>query len=99
MQLPENEISELADNFFCHLHSHGHEEHSHHSDEKLIDSLNPLIIKKDQVLRKSILQSETLFILNTNHLNPNQINEINSSLSCNNCGYNVGYKSNFDLKY
>lgn len=98
--MPENEISELADNFFCHLHSHCAEEHTHSSSELLIDSLNPLIIKKEQKLRKSILENQTLLIMNENHLNLDKIKVDKESLaiSCS-CGYNIGYIGKYCLKF
>ena len=48
LPLPENEADELADNYFCHLHDHGHGDECHQESEKhenlgdLIKSLNPL---------------------------------------------------------
>ena len=80
LALPDNELDELADNFFCHLHNHDHEhehEHEHSHDaaphgskdaagEDLTNVLNPLRDKR--VLRRAVLRNATVFVTNRNHL-------------------------------
>ena len=101
LALPDNELDELADNFFCHLHDHSgeHDEHGEngcsHSTSKecnLLESLNPL--RDISKLRKSILASPTLFVMNENHLRLDvlKLNNENLNISCGNCAYNIGYK-------
>jgi hypothetical protein len=99
LPLPENEADELADNYFCHLHDHGHGHECNEENEKhenlveLIKSLNP--ISGNQKLRKSILEGSTILILNQTHLNSEliKINEKNLDILCRNCNYRIGYKS------
>lgn len=97
--MPDNEIDELADNFFCHLLDNC-SEHSGHTCEKdstkeneIRNSLNPLR-ETLTTLRKSILDNITLFIVNENHLDVEKIhfNSENFQISCKKCSYNVGYK-------
>ncbi len=90
--MPETEIDELADNFFCHLHDHGHHEHhdNDHDDTKLADlinSLNPL-----NKLRKSILENRTIFILNENHLDLKKLTLNETNIICSKCNFKLGYK-------
>jgi hypothetical protein len=100
--MPDNELDELADNFFCHLHDHGHYCESSHNEaskpnaadstsEDLTNLLNPL--RDTSKLRKSILANSTVFMLNNNHLDPMSIqNEDNSVIKCSVCKFNIGYK-------
>ena len=96
--MPDNELDELADNFFCHLHNHSHENHdceSGHADESndkdLIDSLNPLRDKSN--LRKSILMNSTLMIMNQNHLNLDKVSiDLSNKINCKNCSSIIGFK-------
>lgn len=89
MPLPDNEANELADNFFCHLHSHG-DEHDHSNN--LVDSLNTLSLNT-KMLRKSILEGLTVYVLNENHLNMDLIKLNNlMDLKCSKCDYRIGYK-------
>lgn len=96
LRLPDNEIDELADNFFCHLHSHstGHSCDSDSTKEAVLrDSLNPLRETSKQ-MRKSILDNATIFVLNENHLQTEfiKLNEEHLSFACSNCNYTLGYK-------
>ena len=95
--MPENDMEELAENFFCHMHDHNHNhsedihEHSEHSGHAdLTDELNPL--RNVSKLRKSILSARTFFILNTNHIG-SVSTETNGDLICTNCSQAVGFKS------
>ena len=103
LSLPENELNELADNFFCHLHDHCHEtndSHQHDDDhqsdhaEDLTNELNPL---RNRKLRKSVLENQTIFVLNESHLDLSKLNliETKSDLICANCNYNLGYKGKY----
>ncbi len=99
--MPDNELDELADNFFCHLHDHNHndaceESHSHESTnetaaEDLTNILNPL--RDTSKLRKSILVNSTLFMLTNNHIDHESIKvEENLAIKCSTCKFNLGYK-------
>lgn len=100
LRMPDNEIDELADNFFCHLLDHC-SEHSEHACDKnnsskesdIRNSLNPLR-ETLKTLRKSILDSITLFVMNENHLDLGKVkvNTETLKITCNKCSYNVGYK-------
>ncbi|CAF0744205.1 unnamed protein product [Brachionus calyciflorus] len=92
LKLPDNDLDELADNFFCHLHSHDHNHNTcdHESGEDLTNILNPL--RDSNKLRKSILGNMTILILNLNHLDTNGVKEENLDLKCSSCGFNLGYK-------
>lgn len=87
LKLPENDLDELADNFFCHLHDHNHNK-CHVED--LTNALNPL--RDNKQLRKSILGSLTLLILNSNHLCPDSVKKENLDLKCSKCLFTLGYQ-------
>lgn len=91
LDMPENDLEELAENFFCHMHEHsdGHKE----DQVDLTNELNPLRDANKQ--RKSILSSKTAYVLNRNHIKPESIrNDDRSNLLCSNCSHIIGYKSN-----
>ena len=95
--MPDNELDELADNFFCHLHDHSHKAHEQHchdhesNEKELIDSLNPL--RNIAKLRKSILENDIFMVLNKNHLGMNSIRDEEGALKCSLCSFNIGFKS------
>ena len=97
--MPDNELDELADNFFCHLHDHSHKDHEHEqhchdhesNEKELIDSLNPL--RNIAKLRKSILENDIFMVLNKNHLGMNSIRDEEGALKCSLCSFNIGFKS------
>jgi hypothetical protein len=105
--LPENELDELADNFFCdlHVHEHSHDQlhqhdkHEELSESELLNSLNPLSNSVYYKLkpRMSILSNKTIFILNQNHLNAKDLlrwcNEESTIVACSECSSIIGYKS------
>ncbi len=96
LSLPENEMDELADNFFCHLLGtcgHGHaclgKKHA-----AIRESLNPMR-ETLRSLRRSVLAGPTLFVLNENHLNLGYITvskEDSLDVFCANCSNSIGYK-------
>ena len=97
LSLPDNELNELADNFFCHLHDHCHangdddnlDDHQH-SNEDLTNELNPL---RNRKVRKSVLENQTVLVLNENHLDMAKlIVDEKNQLICANCNYCLGYK-------
>jgi hypothetical protein len=92
LEFPDNELEELADNFFCHLHDHTNNKGCSHQEKSLIDSLNPL---REDILRKSILENITFYLMNENHLNIDSLNVNNENLNitCKNCSSIIGYKS------
>jgi predicted enzyme involved in methoxymalonyl-ACP biosynthesis len=107
LPLPDNELDELADNFFCHLHTHEHN-HDEQNDKQsenisepdLLNSLNPLAFSLNSsklISRMSVLFNRTLFILNQNHLNSNDISkwytQENSIVTCPECSWVIGYRS------
>lgn len=101
LKLPDNDLDELADNFFCHLHDHDHKTCDeptltcidHKEDEEdLTNTLNPL--RDTSKLRKSVLGNLTVYTLNQNHLNPESLKVIDKTmLKCSQCKFNIGYKS------
>lgn len=100
--MPENDLEELAENFFCHLHDHSHEKNGHHDHDStssdLTNELNPL--RDVNKLRKSILNRPTVLILNCNHVNASSITtDENLNLSCSKCFHNFGYKGRFDVMF
>lgn len=91
LSMPESELDELADNFFCHLHDCDHH-HDHDKPETdLTNVLNPL--RNAQKLRKSVLYNSTLFVLNINHVSLESIVSNENSINCSNCKFNLGYRS------
>lgn len=94
LKLPENDLDELADNFFCHLHDHNHNK-CH--EEDLTNILNPM--RDNKHLRKSILENLTLIILNSNHIKLESVKEDSFDLKCSQCLSNLGYrkKNSFDF--
>jgi hypothetical protein len=94
--LPDNELDELADNFFCHLHEHCHEENheNSHKEEDLTNVLNPL--RNSANLRRSVLENKTLLVLNERHLNANSIDVSNDLIKCSKCKFNIGYTKKQD---
>lgn len=90
--MPENDLEELAENFFCHLHDHSHN-HDHHNEHDLSDELNPL--RDANRLRKSVLSSRTILVLNKNHIRPEslKLDDDGLNLLCSNCSHIIGYKS------
>jgi hypothetical protein len=103
--MPDNEIDELADNFFCHLHDHDHN-HNHHDfdmnnckETDLTSVLNPL--RDTAKIRKSILSNVTTYLLNEkNHIETKliSIDEENLTIRCSNCQFNIGFKSSSIFK-
>jgi hypothetical protein len=94
--MPENDMDELADNFFCHLHDHDHFEgnthHDHvHHEAVDINALNPL--RDIQKQRKSVLDNLNILVLSDTHLNLEQV-EIDeaSELKCKSCSFKIGHK-------
>lgn len=87
LKLPENDLDELADNFFCHLHDHNHNKCD---EEDLTNALNPL--RDNKHLRKSILGSFTLMILNSNHLCTDSVKKDNLDIKCSSCLSIIGYQ-------
>lgn len=90
-------MEELAENFFCHMHDHNHnepgDEHESHETD-LTEELNPL--RNSNKLRKSILNARTFLILNTNHIKIETFRvEKNLELLCANCSHSLGFKSIF----
>ena len=97
LQLPDNELDELADNFFCHLHEHSHEEHHEenpHKEEDLTNVLNPL--RNPTNLRRSVLENKTILVLNERHLNANSIDVSTDLIKCRKCKFNLGYTKKQD---
>ena len=107
LPLPENELDELADNFFCHLHDHchsglshtAHSAHEDHHEEDLTNTLNPL--RNPTKPRKSILANKTLLVLNTNHLHLASIcmEDENKKIKCSSCKFNIGYRGKQNIRY
>jgi hypothetical protein len=100
LPLPDHELDELADNFFCHLHDHNHnvsqcsDQHSDEIKEDMTNILNPLRDKYQ--IRKSILSNMSVFVLNKYHLDGYDnsfIHEINTNeIKCSQCMFELGYK-------
>lgn len=91
--MPENDMDELADNFFCHLHDHDHHEVDAHHEHTSIDinALNPL--RDNEKRRKSILDSLNVFILNETHLNLEEVDlDEANELKCKSCSFKIGQK-------
>lgn len=92
LTMPDNELDELADNFFCHINDncHGHSDHKHEEGDQT-NALNPL--RNPNTLRKSILLNNSVFILNENHLNFESIKlENDNKIRCSKCSFNIGYR-------
>ncbi|RNA23521.1 hypothetical protein BpHYR1_009871 [Brachionus plicatilis] len=87
LKLPENDLDELADNFFCHLHDHNHNK-CHEQD--LTSALNPM--RENKQPRKSILGNLTLLVLNSTHLNAESVKQDSLDLNCSKCMSNFGYQ-------
>ncbi len=106
LPLPDHELDELADNFFCHLHDHNHnvsecdDQHDEEAKEDLTNILNPLRDKYQ--LRKSILSNISVFILNKYHLDESDRSLTHDSntneIKCSHCSFELGYKG-IDLTY
>lgn len=94
--MPENDLEELAENFFCHMHDHSHGQGDHgHTD--LTDELNPM--RNVNKLRRSVLSSRTFFILNSNHvLDASIFTDDMSNLLCSRCSHVIGYKSGIFIR-
>lgn len=105
LSLPDNELNELADNFFCHLHDHCHaanenldHDHQHSNAQDLTDELNPL---RNGKIRKSVLENQTVLVLNENHLDMSKLALVNdkNELICSGCNYSIGYKGKYYFIY
>ncbi len=95
LPLPDHEIDELADNFFCHLHDHDHNQNCEGHENDLTNELNPL--RDRSQMRKSVLSSLTLFVLNKNHLDKSLTDSIVhdpkvNEIKCNKCLFEIGYR-------
>ena len=106
--MPDNELDELADNFFCHLHDHNHNEenvcatHNHRNsntdEEDLTNILNPL--RDTKKLRKSILVNSNLYLLNDNHIQNSSLKmEDDNKIKCSDCLFNIGYRGKAQIKF
>lgn len=80
--MPEHDLDELEENFWCHKHDHNDENHKHENNKTPPQSSS---------LRKSILHNNTTLILNTNHINPSSIQTQSLQIQCSNCQTNLGY--------
>jgi hypothetical protein len=108
LHMPDHDLHELEDNFWCHKHDHSHEHenenenHEHDlSSKHAKNHENDNMIKK--YLRKSILHNKTLILINDNHVNLEAIliSDDLKSIKCSKCNYNLGYatKNNANKKY
>lgn len=92
--MPDHDLHELEDNFWCHKHDHEHEHEDHEqivSDKNSKKHENNEIIKKH--LRKSILHNKTMILINDNHaeLKAFSLSDNLKSIKCLKCNYNLGY--------
>jgi len=92
----EGEMDELADNFFCHLLGTCGGGHAclGTKNAEVRESLNPMR-ETATSLRRSVLASPTLFVLNENHLAPGRLTVSQHDclqVSCANCSHTLGYK-------
>jgi hypothetical protein len=89
-------MDELADNFFCHLLGTCGGGHAclGTKNAEVRESLNPMP-ETATSLRRSVLASPTLFVLNENHLAPGRLTVTQHEclqVSCANCSHTLGYK-------
>ncbi len=89
--MPDNELEELEDNFWCHNHSHDHDSHSHesvvHENEDKYKS------------KKSILYNNTTLLVNKNHVNFNNLIISSDQIECCDCNYKIGFKNRKHTDY
>ena len=84
--MPDNELEELEDNFWCHNHEHSHdhdespEAHEHEDKYKS---------------KKSILFNNTTLLVNKNHVDVNNliISSDQVMIKCFDCNYKIGFKN------
>ena len=87
--MPDNELEELEDNFWCHNHDHKHEhDHDHGASHNETN-------EDRYKFKKSILFNNTTLLVNENHVNFDNLSissEDNITVKCSKCFFKIGFK-------